>query len=191
MQEGLKSEGNRCLLIAMPQLMDPNFHQSTTLLAEYTAEGAMGVVLNRPLGMNLNQILAKELESESAERIPVYWGGPVQPNRGWIIHEDDLLAEESVRVADHLYLSCSAKVLRRFLETPPADDGPRFRFFLGYAGWGPGQLETEISASSWVMAPLDRDLIFSENSDTLWRRSIENIGVDPMHLTATPSTEMQ
>lgn len=173
----------------MPQLQDPNFSQTTTLLAEYTAEGALGIVLNRPLELNLYEIMPQEESLKEGKPIPVYCGGPVQGDRGWLIHEEQALEKESLEIEPGLYLTSSAEALKKLLKDRALLNAPRFRFFLGYAGWGPAQLESEIASASWVTAPIQRDLIFDPNPLTLWKRSLSSIGIDPIRLAATPQTE--
>ncbi len=143
----------------------------------------MGVVLNRPLNVSLAQILDPALRLPG-DPIRVFWGGPVQNDRGWIVHEDASLAAESLLIEPGLFLSSSLAALRKLTESPQAPDAPRFRFFLGYSGWGAGQLEQEMAASSWVTAPLQRDLIFDSAPETLWERSLKSIGVDPIQLAS-------
>ncbi len=169
-------------------MLDPNFAQTTSLLSEFNKEGAMGVVLNRPLDITLSQIMGNE-PMPGSEGIRTYWGGPVQNNIGWIIHEDASLAKESLEIEPNLYLSSSPNVLKRMVELVGKPDTPRFRFFLGYSGWGGGQLEQEMAAASWITAPLNRELIFDNDPRTLWKRSLASLGIDPMTLAGTPQGE--
>ena len=185
MLESPSPQGQRCLLIAMPQLQDPFFHRSTTLISEFNKDGAMGVILNRPLTLNLNGLMGKQLKLENVPPLPVFWGGPVQNDRGLIIHEDPSLAADSVELEPGLFMSGSSETLTKLIDAAQKPAPPRFRFFLGYAGWGAGQLEQEMSASSWVTAPLNRTFVFDENIDTLWQRSLSSIGVDLTSLAAT------
>ncbi len=173
----------------MPQLQDPNFFHTTSLLSEFTSEGAMGVVLNRPLGITLGQIFKDTQTISSVSSLPAFWGGPVQNERGFVIHENESLASQSMILEQGLYLSGSSEVLRMLVEKSGLPNAPRFRLFLGYAGWGPGQLEREIAGSSWITAPLDKDLIFAKVVDTLWKKSIEKIGIDPIQLASVPQNQ--
>ncbi|MFH1017702.1 MAG: YqgE/AlgH family protein [Pseudomonadota bacterium] len=185
-----KPESTRCILISMPSLLDPNFHQTASLISEFNKDGAMGVVLNRPLNISLTQILDAALQLPG-EPVKVFWGGPVQNDRGWIVHEDASLAGESLQIEPGLFLSSSLSALQRLAENRQQPNPPRFRFFLGYAGWGAGQLEKEMAASSWVTAPLKRDLIFDSSPETLWERSLHSIGVNPMQLASAPDSMVQ
>ncbi|HLG19982.1 MAG TPA: YqgE/AlgH family protein, partial [Bdellovibrionota bacterium] len=159
-----------CFLIAMPQLQDPNFFQTTTLLSAFTKDGAMGVILNRPLNVSVKEILGDSSPLKVESTLKVYWGGPVENQRGWIVHEDTAMAAQSMELEAGLYLSSSTEVWKKMIESGKNPGGPRYRFFLGYSGWGPGQLEREIAGSSWVTAPLSRDLIFDGTPHTLWVR---------------------
>ena len=185
----MTEENRQCFLIAMPQLQDPNFFQTTTLLAAFTTDGAMGVILNRPLQIALSDIADKNTPVKEGTSIQVFWGGPVENNRGWIIHEDSSLAAQSMLLEPGLYLSSSTEAWKKMIEVDRQPNAPRFRFFLGYSGWGPGQLEKEIASSSWVTSPVSRNFIFDSSPQTLWRRSLESIGVDPMRLASTPQSQ--
>lgn len=184
-----KKESHCCFLIAMPQLLDPNFYQTTSLLSEFTSEGAMGIILNRPLNISISQVMGEDSKLEMAKKFQAFWGGPVQNERGFVLHEDEALASQSMKLEPGLFLSGSAEVLRELLQKKQTNPNIRFRLFLGYAGWGPGQLEKEIAQSSWITSPLDRDLLFDNSFDTLWRRSIGKLGIDPISLAQTSNTE--
>jgi len=171
----------------MPQLSDPNFSQTTTLLSAFNKEGAMGVVLNRPLDIELSDIFDSEEEFPAIPKnLKAHWGGPVQNQVGWIIHEDSTMAKESVMIEEGLFLNASSSGLKKLLQKGTSPNAPRFRFFLGYAGWAAGQLEKEIAASSWVTAPIDREFVFSRRPETVWRESLNSIGVDPANLASVP-----
>ena len=178
----------RRLLISMPQLRDPYFSQTTTLLTEFNEDGAMGLILNRPLGVNLTHIMGTEAPTEKEKAVKVYWGGPVQTDRGWILHEDSMLSKDSVEIEEGLFLSSSEETLQKMIDTRGEPGASRFRFFLGYAGWGPGQLEQEMAASSWITAPIDRTLIFDPKSKSTWERSFVTLGIDPHSLASTPQS---
>ena len=185
---GTETDPRRCLLIAMPQLQDPNFSQTTSLLSEFNQEGAMGLVLNRPLNITLDQLLSDEEKPKLKISVRTYWGGPVQNQVGWILHEDESLASESLLIEPKLFLTSSPNALQRLVEGAGQEGAPRFRFYLGYAGWGQGQLEQEMAAASWVTTPINRDLVFDDDPSSLWARSLQAIGVDPMKLSAQPQT---
>lgn len=189
MSKTQEKECRSCLLISMPQLLDPNFFHTTSLLSEFTSEGAMGVVLNRPLDITLDQLLSKDKKITEKSTIYAYWGGPVQNERGFIVHEDESFATEGLTIAPGLYLSGSSETLEKLVTAPTANSKKRFRLFLGYAGWGPGQLEREIAESSWITAPIDHDLIFASSHENLWEKSMAKLGIDPSKLAASPQTQ--
>lgn len=169
------------LLLSMPQLLDPNFNRTVVLLVDYAPEGAFGLVLNRPTDMPASSMVHLSPPVVSVSEMPLWIGGPVQPERGWI-----LLAEEPQSdfkmIRDGLYLSTSADLLRHVLETNPA---PRARVFAGYAGWGPGQLDEELAQSAWLMSDIDLDLVFDIRPEAMWETAIRRLGADPSTLATS------
>lgn len=166
------------LLIAMPTLADPNFARTVTLICEHSNEGAMGIVVNRPTNLALRDIL-DQLEIDAARSmhadVPVYYGGPVRNTRGFVLHEPIGQWEATLAVTDTLGVSTS----RDILEALARNEGPdRYLVTLGYAGWGAGQLEREISENSWLNAPADRDILFTLPPDQRWKAAALLTGVD-------------
>ena len=151
----------------MPQLLDQNFCRTVVLLCHHSDKGAFGLVVNRPL-------LTTERDLE------VWVGGPVEPESSWIlVGGDDYNDLPMVPVADGLSLSRSPDLLRRLLEPEPPSNA---RLIVGYAGWGPGQLEAELNASAWLIGEVDRELIFNTPSDRMWETAIRRLGADPATL---------
>ena len=177
MQEAFKT----ALLLSMPQLQDPNFARTVVLLCEYTAGGAFGLVLNRPTDVAASEMVRLEPPVIAGNGMPLCIGGPVEPDRGWILLADEPSAEFKF-IRDGLYLSTSQTLLREVLETRPA---PRARVLAGYAGWGPGQLDEELAQSAWLMADVDLDLIFDVAHDTMWETALRRLGADPASLTTS------
>ena len=169
------------LLLSMPQLQDPNFARTVVLLCEYTAGGAFGLVLNRPTDVAASEMVRLEPPVTAGNGMPLCIGGPVEPDRGWILLADEPSAEFKF-IRDGLYLSTSQTLLREVLETRPA---PRARVLAGYAGWGPGQLDEELAQSAWLMADVDLDLIFDVAADIMWETAIRRLGADPSSLTTS------
>jgi len=164
------------LLVSMPQLVDPNFHQSVILLCEHDANGAFGLALNRRTDTPASSVVRLDPPVEEDSGLELWIGGPVEPERGWILLGTEPSDAESVRVSDGVYLSTSQELLRRLLEnTPP----PRTRLLTGYAGWGAGQLDAELAASAWLMAEADADFIFTTRASDLWEATIRRLGADP------------
>lgn len=155
------------LLLSMPQLLDENFCRAVVLLCKHSDEGAFGLIVNRPL-------VTTERDLE------VWVGGPVEPERSWILvggtEYQDL---PGTRVAEGLSLSTSPALLQRLLEPDPPVNA---RLIVGYAGWGPGQLEAELNASAWLIDEVDRELIFRTPADRMWETAIRRLGADPATL---------
>ena len=167
------------LLLSMPQMQDPNFAKTVVLLCDYTPEGAFGLVLNRPTDMPATAMVRLDPPIIDGNELPLWIGGPVEPQRGWILLADEPDTEfKSIR--DGLYLSTSQDVLREVLAARPA---PRARVLAGYAGWGPGQLDQELAQSAWLMGDVDLDIVFDLPPDLMWETAIRRIGADPSSLT--------
>ncbi|HUF47542.1 MAG TPA: YqgE/AlgH family protein [Vicinamibacterales bacterium] len=165
------------LLLSMPQLTDPNFARSVVLLCEHAAEGAFGLVVNRPSELLASEAVQLEPEIGPANDMPLLLGGPVEPERGWILTSQPPEAVDSRPIGAGLYLSASPTLLRRVLTTRPQ---PRRTVVLaGYAGWGPGQLDAELEQSAWLMMPVELDLIFEIPSAAAWEMAIRRLGADP------------
>ncbi len=149
-------------LISMPHMSDRNFTHTLTYICDHTEDGAMGIVINRPLDLSLKDILGHlDMETDSMKDpdMPVYSGGPVQSERGFVLHspsEKEWLSSHPVN--EQIHLSTSLDIL----ESIAAGRGPeRFLVALGYAGWGAGQLEQEIGENAWLSCPADLDIMFS------------------------------
>jgi putative transcriptional regulator len=171
------------LLIAMPTLEDPRFAQSVIYVCAHTPEGAMGLVLNRPLERPRFDDLLRQLEVAPvppARRINLCSGGPMDNARGFVLHTADWTGEGSLRVSDELALTASLDVLKAIAE----GHGPREGLLaLGYAGWGPGQLDAEIQQNAWLSVPADETIVFDEEHETKWRRALAKLHIDPLLLS--------
>ena len=167
------------LLLSMPQLQDPNFARTVVLLCDYGPEGAFGLVLNRPTDMPASAMVRLEPPVRDGNDLPLWIGGPVEPERGWILLATRPLSDCKI-IRDGLYLSTSQGLLRDVLEASPA---PRARIIAGYAGWGPGQLDQELAQSSWLMTTVDLDLVFDVAAEAMWETAIRRMGADPSMLT--------
>lgn len=168
------------LLLAMPQMMDPNFARTVVLLCKHEGEGAMGLVVNRRTDTRAASIVALEPPPKRDGGLDVWVGGPVEPERGWLLLGYDPGTEEAVPIGGGFYLSASADLLRDLIEGNP-NGGPH-RFFLGYAGWAGGQLESELAASAWLTADVSKDLIFGTDPERMWEAAIRSLGIDPYAL---------
>jgi len=165
-------------LIAMPSLADENFARSVTLICEHSNEGAMGIVINRLTDLHLGDIfeqLGIEQAKASHAQSAVYLGGPVQNNRGFVLHEPLGNWESTLPVTDKFGVSTSRDILEAIAE----NRGPeRFVVALGYAGWGAGQLEREISENSWLSGPASREIVFDMPVEQRWKAAAQLVGVD-------------
>uniref|UniRef100_B1XT82 UPF0301 protein Pnec_0264 n=1 Tax=Polynucleobacter necessarius subsp. necessarius (strain STIR1) TaxID=452638 RepID=B1XT82_POLNS len=176
-------------LVAMPGMVDPNFAGSVIYLFEHTERGAMGLVVNRPTEVNLSTLFDKiDLKLEIAPLLdqPVYFGGPVQVDRGFVLHESksNLSYSSSLIIPSGLTITTSKDVL----EAVAGGNGPQqFLMTLGYAGWGAGQLEEEITLNGWINVPLTReqmtDIIFSTPSSQRYQKAMNHLGFDPSDLS--------
>ncbi|MDC0714488.1 YqgE/AlgH family protein [Stigmatella sp. ncwal1] len=167
------------LLLAMPQLGDPNFHRSVVLMLEHGENGSMGLVINRGAPLTLGELARGQAMKIAADRTqqPVFVGGPVEAHRGFILHDEETVSEKHV-VLPGLFLSVTLDALGLLLENP----GPRVRFCLGYAGWGPGQLEREMAAGSWLFAEAVVHSVLEGEPSRLWGETLRGMGVDPAML---------
>ncbi len=166
------------LLIAMPGMQDPNFSSTVTLICEHNADGALGIVINRPLELNLGGLF-EQLELGSPDtaltEIPVLAGGPVGTERGFVIHNASTDFENSLRVSDDIQLTVS----RDIIDAMASGDGPdKSLVALGYAGWEAGQLEDEILANSWINVPATETLVFDTPFEKRWSDAADTLGID-------------
>ena len=177
---------NNQFLVAMPGLLDPNFNHSVTLLCEHNDQGALGLVINRATDLKLADMLEHmKLSHPALDPVHlVHWGGPVQTERGFVIHTEAGSWESTLKVADELYITTSKDILSAI----GRGEGPkRFLVALGYAGWAAGQLEHEIKENSWLNTPVDRAILFEAPVAARWEAATRLLGVDVTQLTAGPA----
>ena len=170
-------------LIAMPSLADPNFSQTVTYMCDHNEDGAMGLVINRPLDLDIDALLLhldiKDTRC-STGYIPIYQGGPVQTERGFVLHRDIGQWEASIEVSDDIALTMSQDII----EAIAHDEGPsNYLIALGYAGWGAGQLEEELAANAWLNGPADAAIIFELPVEQRWTASAKHLGVELNNLS--------
>ena len=170
------------LLLSMPQMQDPNFARTVVLLCEYGPDGAFGLVINRPTEMPAGDLVRLQPPVSSANDLRLYIGGPVQPERGWILTAERPQIAEYRTIREGLHLSSSPDLLRSVLEQRPA---PRARVIAGYAGWGPGQLDDELAQSAWLIGDVELDLIFDVDATSMWDTAIRRLGADPAALQSS------
>jgi putative transcriptional regulator len=173
------------LLLAMPDLADPNFRRAVVLLVHHDQDGTVGLVLNRPTDVRAADLCETlGVRWSGTHDAGVHWGGPVQPNTGWVLAGDGALGEVGgvTDVAAGIHFAGTLEALRMVAEEPPS----RLRIFLGYAGWGPGQLEGELAQGAWVVAPLSPGAVFDVPPDELWDHAWRLLGIDPATVVSTP-----
>jgi putative transcriptional regulator len=181
----MKNEGYLTgqLLIAMPGMQDARFARTVVYICAHNEDGAMGLVVNRLVGAITFPDLLRQLNIEPTkltEEIRIHFGGPVESGRGFVLHSCDYLQEGSLNVDGAVALTATVDILRDIA----AGLGPKNRLMaLGYAGWGPGQLDSEIQANGWLHASADADLVFGEDLDSKWERAIATLGVDITNLS--------
>ncbi|WP_270938506.1 YqgE/AlgH family protein [Falsiroseomonas oryzae] len=171
------------LLVAMPTMQDPRFARSVICLCAHSGEGAMGIVLNKPLqGLSFDDLL-KQLNLDPVppqRRIRLMSGGPVENGRGFVLHTADWETEGSLKVQPGVALTASVDILKAIA----GGGGPREGLLaLGYAGWGPGQLESEIQQNAWLNVPADEQLLFGGTPEKLWHQALAKLHVDPALLS--------
>jgi putative transcriptional regulator len=165
-------------LIAMPTMTEPNFAQTVTFICEHNADGALGIIINRPLQMRLSEVF-DQLKIETADPLlaqkQVLQGGPVQTDRGFVIHSAGRLWDATIKVSDRIHVTTS----RDILDALARGEGPEIAFVaLGYAGWEAGQLESEMVQNSWLSVPSDERILFTTPYEQRWHASARLLGVD-------------
>lgn len=171
--ESLKNQ----FLVAMPDMDDEHFSHTVSLLCEHTPEGAIGLVINRPIDLHLSEMMDQlGLAHDALAGNPiVYWGGPVQPERGFVVHRSPGGWESCLEIEDDLFITTSRDVLQAIGQ----GTGPKeYLVTLGYAGWSGGQLEEEILRNAWLNTPIDRQIMFHVPACERWQAATRLLGVD-------------
>jgi putative transcriptional regulator len=179
-------------LVAAPTLLDPNFRGSVVLLVEHRADGSLGFIVNRPAPLRLPgvvQELGMRGGSFETPDSPVLVGGPVAPHTGWILfdhREFPQAPDEIVQVSPNLAVSASRELLQLLVE----GQGPRRQLLvLGYAGWGPGQLDIELSQGAWIPVDLAEDIVFDIPFEERWTKALAILGIDPARISMSSASE--
>lgn len=164
-------------LIAMPNMVDPNFARSLTFICEHNDQGALGIVVNRPIDMTLGGLferLSLSLQAEGLQALPVYFGGPVQTDRGFVLHAPVGEWSSTLAIADHLGLTTSKDIL----EAVGEGRGPeKLLVSLGYAGWAPGQLEHELGQNAWLTVQAEDAILFDLPPEERLPAAMQRLGV--------------
>jgi len=177
------------LLVAMPVMSDPRFARSVIYMCAHSEEGAMGLIINQrashisfPDLLERLDIIPADGEGGGVDRMSIHVGGPVETGRGFVLHSADYFVDEStLPIEDGVCLTATIDILKAIA----SGHGPnRALLALGYAGWSPGQLESEIQANGWLNCPADPDLIFGSDLENKYARALAKIGIDPSHLVS-------
>lgn len=172
-------------LVAMPGMPDPRFTKTVIYICAHNDEGAMGLVVNRSLDALSFPALLEQLGIETRHPpadVSVHFGGPVETGRGFVLHSPDYIHEGTMVVAGRVALTATIDILKRIAD----GSGPRQHLLaLGYAGWAPGQLDSEIMANGWLTVEGDEELLFDPDLDTKWQRAMAKLGIDPLLLSDT------
>ena len=184
-REGLMDLGGQ-ILIAMPGMGDPRFECSVVLICAHSAEGAMGLIVNKPSADFSFRSLLDQLSLSTPEHgrdIRVHIGGPVERGRGFVLHSPDWRAQDgTMQIADRFGMTATLEVLRAIAE----GHGPSEALLaLGYSGWGPGQLEQEIGRNDWLTSDAPPDLVFSADDGLKWSAALRTMGINPLSLSST------
>lgn len=170
------------MLIAMPGMMDPNFVRSVTLICQHSEEGAIGITINRLSSLTLGEILEQldmGCEDPAIRKTPVLEGGPVNPDHGFVLHTHVDGFESSLKINSDIMVTTSRDVLAAIAKGA----GPeRFLVALGYAGWGDGQLESEMRQNAWLSVPADSAIVFESPLAERWEQAVSKLGIDISHL---------
>ncbi|MBI3711336.1 MAG: YqgE/AlgH family protein [Proteobacteria bacterium] len=166
------------LLVAMPQMQDPRFERTVIYLCAHSADGAMGLVVNKLFEALTFPDLLQQLNIETsskAQQIRVHAGGPVESGRGFVLHTDDYVHDGTLVVNTGFALTATLDILKAIA----VGEGPQHSLLaLGYSGWGPGQLESEITANGWLTVPADPTIVFDASLDSKWERALGKLGVN-------------
>ena len=171
-------------LIAMPTMGDPRFERTVIYMCAHSADGAMGLVVNRVASeIDFPELLNQlEIETDGIKKpIPVLTGGPVETGRGFVLHSMDYSQDSTLKVTDEVGLTATVDILRAIAE----GEGPaKSLLTLGYAGWSSGQLDNEIQANGWLNVSSDTSILFDEDLNSKWDRAVRKVGIDPSFLSA-------
>lgn len=171
------------MLIAAPSMLDPRFAGTVVYLCSHGPDGAMGLIINRIYGNLDFKGLLSQLNltlAAGARELPIHFGGPVEPARGFVLHTTDVRFDGSMIVDEKIALTATVDIMRALSE----GSGPaKVLLALGYAGWGAGQLEAELQTNGWLISPPDESIIFADNTETSWERALKKIGVSPIMLS--------
>lgn len=182
MKEQAATLVDKCL-IATPAIKDPIFASSIVYMCEHSADGSMGLVINHQTSQVLDDIFAQldiRCEDEAIKKQPVYLGGPVQLEQGFVLHTTDGNWQNSIEVSSGIHLTSSLDILQAIADRQGPDD---FLVILGFSGWASGQLESELHQNSWLTSACSAELLFHQNSEDKWQMAFDTLGFDISRLS--------
>jgi putative transcriptional regulator len=166
------------MLIAMPAMADPNFSRSVTLMCQHNDEGAIGITINRQSGLTLGELMFQlniPCENQEISSMMVLEGGPVSPDHGFVLHTPFEGFESSIQINDDIMVTTSRDVISAIA----SGNGPeQFLIALGYAGWGDGQLESEMRQNAWLSVPVDKSILFETSVQNRWEKAVGKLGIN-------------
>ena len=167
-------------LIASPSLKDPNFEKTVTLVCEQNESGSLGLIINKPLHQELEEVISQmNLNEIDTKEISFLQGGPVGLDRGFVIHNSGLW-KNTTEVNENTFITSSRDIIDDIID----GQGPNHSLFIvGYSGWGPGQLESELMTNSWISAPYDPAIVFDIDTDSRWEKSIDSLGIKSVNIS--------
>jgi putative transcriptional regulator len=173
------------LLVAMPGMADERFARSLVYLCAHSEQGAMGLIVNQPASSVLFPTIIEQLgiaATIDVSSTPVHVGGPVESSRGFVLHSPDYVRESTLVIDRNFALTATVDILKAMA----AGDGPRRSVFaLGYAGWAPGQLDSEIQRNGWLITDADAEIVYDLDNKTKWERAMRAMGIDPALLSTS------
>ena len=170
-------------LISMPSLLDERFEKTVIYMCAHSQDGAMGIIINKKIDYDLYPDLLEQLGIDKPlleNKLYVRYGGPVESGRGFVLHSDEVIQKDTLKIAKGIALTSTAE----FFEDLSKGNGPKNSILaLGYSGWGPGQIEMELAANSWMTLEADTNFIFDESVSNKWKDAYNLLGVDPSKLS--------
>lgn len=168
------------LLIAMPVVQESCFNRSVIYVCAHNEAGAMGIIINYPVdSIKIEDVFAQLALEGEPRSLPVHFGGPVESNRGFVVHSADHASEDSIIVKNGIAVSASISVLQSIANSGHQEG----MLVLGYAGWSAGQLEAEIESGSWITVPASKELVFNADNEMKWNLALSTLGIDMGHLS--------
>ena len=171
------------IIVSMPSLEDERFFKTVIYMCAHSSEGSMGIIINKKIDYDLYPDLLEQLGIDKPlenKKLYIRYGGPVESGRGFVLHSDEVIQKETLTIAKGIALTSTSE----FFEDLSKGNGPKNSILaLGYAGWGPGQIELELASNNWMTLETDNSFIFDESVNNKWKDAFNLLGVDPSKLS--------